>query len=138
MNARGAISPYQPHEDFSLTRMLTFFTNSWYQESKNENVSWGSFMLGRIGSRIVNLLILPTALIDSIAHVAIGIFTFTIGAPLGLLYNARQWFLGLEMQSRITFSGGIINLMNAKKHFPCASFAIVLGFLNPEAVANFF
>jgi hypothetical protein len=132
------MSPYQLHENFSLTRMLTGLTNSWYQESMKSNANRGTFWLGQFGSRIVNLLILPTALIDSVGHVAMAIFTFAVGAPLGLLYNARQWYLNSDGKSRFTFSGGIVNLLNAKKHFPCAYLGIVVGLLNPEAVVNFF
>ncbi len=134
MNVKNHASPYQLHENFSLTRILTSFTHSWYKESKNKSAAWGAFLWNEFGPRAVNLLILPTALIDSIAHVAMGVFTLTIGAPLNFLYNARS----LEEQRRFTFSGGIINLMNAKKHFPCAAFGIFVGILDTEAAANFF
>ncbi len=132
------MSSYYFHENFSLTRALTGLTNAWYQESIKCSNYWGPFLLGRFGSRLVNLLILPTSLADSIAHVAMAVFTVCAGIPLGLLYNARQWFLGLEGQSRFTLSGAIINLMNAKKHFPCGYLGVIVGILNPEADVHFF
>lgn len=125
------------HEDFSITRMLTGITKSWYLESMVES-NWQTFLLGRIGSRLVNLLILPTSLIDSIINVAIGVFTLVIAAPISLIYNFLNWHKNQDGESRFTFSGGFINLMNAKKHFPMAPFAMLAGICNPENVAIFF
>ncbi len=126
------------HEEFSFTRLLTNMTNDWYQKTKNNNADLGTLIVGSIVSRIVNHLIMPVALVDSICNIAIGIFTLTIGAPLGIIYNAFQWCLKSDSRSRFTFAGGIINIMNAKNHLINSPFATFAGILDPEKAAYFF
>ncbi|MBA3602960.1 MAG: hypothetical protein H0W50_04825 [Parachlamydiaceae bacterium] len=138
VNFKSENVPLEIHEEFSFTRLLTNTTNNWYQKTKKNNADLGSLIIGSIGARIVNQLIMPVALVDSICNIAISIFTLTIGAPLGIVYNAMQWCLNSNLRSRFSFSGGIINIMNAKNHLINAPFATFAGILDPEKAANFF
>lgn len=126
------------NENFSLTRELTHLTNNWYQDTIKPNISWGTLLLGSAGSRALNILITPTALLTSISHLAIGIFTLGIGAPLGKVYNFIQLSLNRRERSSFSFAGGLINIMNAKKHLASALVGTLVGIINPEKAANFY
>lgn len=128
----------ETHENVSLTRSLTKMTNNWYQKAHNYDAGFGTILLGQVGSRAINILIIPTALIDTIRNVTIGIFTIAIGAPCGKVYNSVKWIMGSKTRSRFSFAGGIISLMNAKKHLPLAILGTLAGILNPEKIGLFY
>jgi hypothetical protein len=125
------------NENFSLTYSLTIMTNNWYQNTKADNASYGTLFLGSIGSRLVNILITPAAFIDTISHLFVGIFTLGLAAPAGKIYNFIQWNFDSNLRSKFSFAGGIINFMNAKKHFD-ASLGTLAGVISPEKIVPYF
>lgn len=123
------LPPLQTHEDFSLTGMLLSTTNKWHQESD----------LGSFGARTVNLLCtLFTAVIDAVAHLALGALSVGGLSELGWLYNAGAWLFCSKKSSPITFTGGISNFCNGLKHTVAIVAAPVLGLVNPTRAAEQF
>jgi hypothetical protein len=84
----------------------------------------------------VNLLILPTDLIDMIAHVAMGALTLLALAPGEAFYN---WGKDEEAKSnRFTAIGGLTNFGYALKHLFEAIPRTILGVVDPKEAEFFF
>lgn len=119
----------QAHEEFSLTGKLLEVTQKWDQKTN----------LGFLGTRLVNLTCTPfTALIDAVAHLALGALSICGLSQLGMIYNGVAYLLSSEKRSPITFTGGLINLAQGLKH---ASAILILPFLaaaSPESAADHF
>ncbi|MBA3237077.1 MAG: hypothetical protein H0T62_01850 [Parachlamydiaceae bacterium] len=123
------------HEIFSLTNQLTHMTDSWYNNAADqrllepENMSFGVQLQGRFFSRIVNLLIIVTELIDVIAHIAMGALTLLILAPGEALYNLGKD--KTDRSDRFTVIGGLTNFGYSLKHLLEAIPRAVIGVFHP-------
>lgn len=117
----------QPHEDFSLTGVLTHLTYQWHETASGINA---------LAPRIVNLVCSPlTELIDAIAHLAIGALSIALLAPLCRLRNA---FSTARPPVEISFSGGLINIVTGLGHACGIIFTPLLGLINPSAPLKLF
>ena len=97
-------SSIRAHENFSLSSCLLDMTNSWHQQSK----------LRSLGARLINFTCTPlTAFLDTIAHLALGIFTILGSAVLGTVWDFGMSLMGRKRFSVLRTVGGFINLTNA-------------------------
>lgn len=131
------------HEFFSLTNQLTQLTSAWnaIAASKREcpmimNMDCSMQLKGIFLSRIVNLLILPTELLDAIAHILMGALTLLVLAPGEALYNWNR--AENEQSNRFTVCGGLTNFGYAAKHLLEAIPRAVLGILDPQGAFHKF
>ncbi len=123
-------SSIRPHEDFSLTGNLLEVTNQWHKNS----------YLGSLGARVVNATCTPfTALIDTVAHLALGTFTVCGGSFIaGSIWNLGILLAGRNRWSVLRFEGGLINLANALHHAIGMVAIPIIGFFSPEIAAKKF
>lgn len=130
------------HEIFSRTDELTHMTNRWYINAHDQSIiksgdkSFCTQVKGKFLSRIVNLLIFPTDLIDTIAHVAMGILTLCVLAPGEAVYNLCKD--AKTKSDRFTVIGGLRNFAYAGKHLLEAIPRAFMGIYNPEMADGFF
>lgn len=127
------------HEVFSLTNELTHMTARWHAKVAipitNDKMDCFAQIKGRFLSRVVNLLILPTDLIDAIAHLAMGILTLLILAPGEAIYNCCRD--EKTRSNQFTMIGGLRNFAYAGKHLFEAIPRAIIGIIYPVAGGAF-
>lgn len=117
------------HEDFSLTGLLLQTTSQWHLCSD----------LGSFGARSINLVCTPfTALIDTVAHLTLGVLTVCGLSQLAWGYNFAAGMYGSHSPFKITISGGVVNLCNGLKHLVAIVAAPLIGAADPSKAAELF
>lgn len=117
-------------DNFSLTGKLVQKTDKWDYDAKNFGLT-----RGRLSSRAVNLLTAPTALVDTVVHLAAGILTTFTGA--GILGSLTNLIAGRHI-SPITFTSGLKHIAQAFKHALCIPAAPICGLISPATVNSWF
>lgn len=116
--------------NFSLTGILAKKTAEIDSKAKSMHT-----YAGRCVSRLINLATCLTALIDTIAHLALGIFTTFTGVGLiGSIVNR----VCKKPVSPLTFSGGLKNLLQAVKFAPGIFFSPIAGFISPAFLSKWY
>lgn len=128
------MSNYMPDHinltNFTLTGMLA----KKAAEIDSQAKLTGSFG-GRCVSRLINLATCLTALVETIAHLVLGLFTtFTGAGIIGSIINR----VCKKQVSPLTFSGGLKNLLQAVKFAPGIVFSPIAGFISPAFLSTWY
>lgn len=116
--------------NFTLTGVLAIKTAEMDSKAKNVNT-----YSGRCVSRLINLTACLTALVETVAHLAIGILTtFTGVGIVGSIVN----HVCKRNVSPLTFSGGFKNIRQAFRFAPGVFFAPLAGFISPTFLSNWY